>query len=415
LLSESKNLTTKVVILIDEPSGIRNKETARGLEKLEGRPFNGGQADVYNYWGLECWSEADLSGASALDFRCHAPLSKSLASILRILKRNQVARIAVRLNCECSSEQLAELRKRRCAIMPARTVSRHMSSVMKEQLTREWMNNSPISLPMAPGDLQILAADIVDPAAAPLHQAIAHAHSVGRKENLVFAVVSPPRSGSMALADFLSLSVPARFPVFHEHGWAAVGPDGSMIRKESKVGRTPGNPVHMRNRMSEAFFAGTAPYRFVFSLHRNPTQRFHSYFAKVSKKHFLAPSFDADTVKKEFELWLRKKVRGYLRWLDVDWPRTIGFRQSEMDVIAPGVRHRQDARQSVTVIDISRLEAMTQSLLDQYGRERYPVLKRNSVQELGIADHYSEFVESCPMPEDLAESLMTHPEVRSLG
>jgi hypothetical protein len=36
----------------------------------------------------------------------------------------------------------------------------------------------------------------------------------------------------------------------------------------------------------------------------------------------------------------------------------VGFRQSEMDVIAPGVRHRRDAHQSVTVIDTSRLGAI---------------------------------------------------------
>ncbi len=110
-----------------------------------------------------------------------------------------------------------------------------------------------------------------------------------------------------------------------------------------------------------------------------------------------------------------KKVKSYLRWLDVDWPDMIGFRQSEMDVIAPGIRHRRDARQSVTVIETSRLGTITQDLLEQYGRERYPALKRNSVQELGIADHYDEFVESCPMPESLAERLMAHPEVQALG
>jgi hypothetical protein len=93
----------------------------------------------------------------------------------------------------------------------------------------------------------------------------------------------------------------------------------------------------------------------------------------------------------------------------------VGFRQSEMDVIAPGVRHRRDAHQSVTVIDTSRLGAITQSLLDQYGRERYPALKRNSVHELGIADHYEEFVEVCPIPEDLAQRIMEHPEVQALA
>jgi hypothetical protein len=56
--------------------------------------------------------------------------------------------------------------------MPARSVSRHMSQVMKEQLIREWMAGRPISLPMAPRDPAILAADLTDRAAAPLHEAI---------------------------------------------------------------------------------------------------------------------------------------------------------------------------------------------------------------------------------------------------
>jgi len=412
-MSETKSLATKVVILVDQPSAIRNKESASGLEKLEGGPFNGGQADVYIYWGLESWNEADLSGASALDFRCHAPLSESFASILRILEGNRVPKVAVGLNCACLGEQLAELRNRGCAIMPARTVSRHVSKVMKEQLIQEWMAGSPISLPMALGDPTILAADVTDPAAAPLHQAIARAQSAEEQERIVFAVVSPPRSGSMALADFLSLSVPARYPVFHEHTWAAVAADGGMIWKESKP--DGGNPVHMRRGMTEAFLAEPAPYRFVFSLHRNPIQRLHSYFAKISKERFMAPNFDVDAVRQEFELWVPKKVKSYLRWLDVDWPDMIGFRQSEMDVIAPGIRHRRDARQSVTVIETSRLGTITQDLLEQYGRERYPALKRNSVQELGLADHYDEFVESCPMPVSLAERLMAHPEVQALG
>jgi hypothetical protein len=412
-MSETESLVTKVVILVDQPSGIRNKESTRGLEKLEGWPFNGGRADIYIYWGLESWNEADLSGAFALDFRCHAPLSESFAYILRILEGNRIPKVAVGLNSACSGEQLAGLRNRGCAIMPARTVSRHVSKVMKEQLIREWMAGSPISLPMAPGDPAILAADITDPTAAPLHRAIARAQSAQEQERIVFAVVSPPRSGSMALADFLSLSVPARFPVFHEHTWAAVATDGGTIWKESKP--EGGNPAHMRRGMTEAFLAEPAPFRFVFSLHRNPIQRLHSYFAKISKERFMAPNFDIDAVRQEFEVWVRKKVKSYLRWLDVDWPDMIGFRQSEMDVIAPGIRHREDARQSVTLIETSSLGTITQALLEQYGRERYPALKLNSVQELGLAAHYDEFVEACPVPESLVERLLAHPEVRALG
>jgi hypothetical protein len=411
LMPETESLATKVVILVDKPSGIRNKESTSGLETLKAWPFNGGRANIYIYWGLESWNDADLSGVSALDVRCHAPLSESFASILRILEGNQVSRVAVGLNCACSGEQLAELRNRGCAIMPARTVNRHVSKVMKDQLVREWMAGSPISLPMAPGDPAILAADIADPTAAPLHQAIARAQSAQEHERIVFAVVSPPRSGSMALADFLSLSVPARFPVFHEHTWAAA--DGGVIRKESK--HQGGNPAHMRRGMTEAFLAEPAPYRFVFSLHRNPIQRLHSYFAKRSKERFMAPNFDIDAVRQEFEIWARKNVKSYLRWLDVDWPDMIGFRQSEMDVIAPGIRHREDSGQSVTLIETSSLGTITQVLLEQYGRERYPALKLNSMQELGLADHYDEFVESCPVPESLVERLRAHPEVQALG
>jgi hypothetical protein len=300
--------------------------------------------------------------------------------------------------------------------MPARSVSRHMSQVMKKQLLQDWMAGRPISWPMAPRDPAILAADLTDRAAAPLHEAILHAQSAADLENLVFAVVSPPRSGSMALADFLSLSVPARFSVFHEHGWAGRKvADGKVSWKGLKSGRTPGNPVLMRRRMTEALIAEPSPFRYIFSLHRNPIDRLHSYFAKISKEYFTAPEFDVQTVRQEFEVWLHKKVKGYLRWLDVEWPDMVGFRQSEMDVIAPGVRHRRDAHQSVTVIDTSRLGAITQSLLDQYGRERYPALKRNSVHELGIADHYEEFVEVCPIPEDLAQRIMEHPEVQALA
>jgi hypothetical protein len=128
--------------------------------------------------------------------------------------------------------------------MPARSVSRHMSQVMKQQLLQDWMAGLPISLPMAPRDPAILAADLTDRAAAPLHEAILHAQSAADLENLVFAVVSPPRSGSMALADFLSLSVPARFSVFHEHGWAGRKvADGKVSWKGLKSGRTPGNPA----------------------------------------------------------------------------------------------------------------------------------------------------------------------------
>ena len=42
-------------------------------------------------------------------------------------------------------------------------------------------------------------------------------------------------------------------------------------------------------------------------------------------------------------------------------------------------------------------------------------MKRNSVHELGIADHYEEFVEVCPIPEDLAQRIMEHPEVQALA
>jgi hypothetical protein len=60
-----------------------------------------------------------------------------------------------------------------------------MSQVMKKQLLQDWMAGRPISWPMAPRDPAILAADLTDRAAAPLHEAILHAQSAADLENLV--------------------------------------------------------------------------------------------------------------------------------------------------------------------------------------------------------------------------------------
>jgi hypothetical protein len=54
-------------------------------------------------------------------------------------------------------------------------------------------------------------------------------------------------------------------------------------------------------------------------------------------------------------------------------------------------------------------------MFDHACAKRKPPLKRNSVHELGIADHYEEFVEVCPIPEDLAQRIMEHPEVQALA
>jgi hypothetical protein len=419
-MSEAENQLAKIVIFVDDPRAHRNKESACGLEKFERRSSGGdiyaylAGADIYFCWGLCSWSDADASGASVLEFQCHSRLSDSIDSIFRIIQGNKGARVVVKLNCECSGEQVRMLESSGCAIMPAYNVRRHVSKVMRRQLIQDWMTGQPISLPMAPGDPAILNAASIDREAAPLHEAITHAQSAAEQEDLVFAVVSPPRSGSMALADFISLSVPARFPVFHEHDWAKVGAGGDGSMKSVK-GKPPGRAELIKHRMTEAFIAKPSPFRYIFSLHRNPLERLRSYFVKVSREHFTAAQLDVETVRQEFEAWLDKNIRGYLQWLDVRWPAMVGFRQSEMEMIAPGIRHRRDANQSVTVIDISRLGLITQNLLDQYGRERYPLLRRNSVHELGIGDHYNAFIEACPMPEYLARRVMEHPEVRALA
>jgi len=414
-MSEADSQRTKIVNFIDDPSAVRGKNSANGLE-VEHRLFDGVDTDIYNYWGLNSWNTADTTGASAVLFTCHSRLSNSIDSILRIIRRSANVRVAIRLSCECSREHVRTLESSGCAIMPARSAGRHLSRVMKEQLIEDWMKGLPVSLPMAPGDPLILNARPTNVAAAPLHDAISHAHSVPEHEDLLLAVVSPERSGSMALADFLSLSVPARFSVFHEHDWTVRRlPSGGLTLKGFRDGKSPGHPSLMKFRMTEAFITEPSPFRYVFSLHRNPIERFHSYFTKSFKALFTADQFDIETVRQEFEAWLDRKVNSYLRWLDVHWPAVVGFRQSEMDVITPGIRHRRGTNQSVTVMDISHLAPITQSLLNQYGRGRYPALKRNSASELGIDEHYSAFKEACPIPEHLAQRLLDHPEAQALA
>jgi hypothetical protein len=51
-MSAAETSGMKVVFFIDDPSGVRSKESTSGPEKLERHPLNGGEADVYIYWGL---------------------------------------------------------------------------------------------------------------------------------------------------------------------------------------------------------------------------------------------------------------------------------------------------------------------------------------------------------------------------
>jgi hypothetical protein len=77
-MSAAETSGMKVVFFIDDPSGVRSKESTSGPERLERHTLNGGEADVYIYWGLSCWDNADTSGASGLDFGCYAPLTNRL-------------------------------------------------------------------------------------------------------------------------------------------------------------------------------------------------------------------------------------------------------------------------------------------------------------------------------------------------
>jgi hypothetical protein len=78
LMSETESLVTKVVILVDQPSGIRNKESTRGLEKLEGWPFNGGRADIYIYWDLRAGTK---------------PISREPSRLISVAMRHSLNRL----------------------------------------------------------------------------------------------------------------------------------------------------------------------------------------------------------------------------------------------------------------------------------------------------------------------------------